>query len=260
MATGHRRVIYATDDIFEAPNWTLDGQALIYNSGGRLYRYDLATNRPALIDTAPVIQNNNDHVISFDGTMLAISSRSDADKGSVVYTVPIGGGVPKRNHRQSPRPISTAGRPTANIWSYTAQRNGDYDIYRVAADGSDGDNETQLTTAPGLDDGPEYSPNGEYIYFNSVRSGAMQIWRMAPDGSNQEQVTGDEFNNWFPHISPDGKWIIFVSYTQEVAPNDHPPAKRVYMRLMPVRGRRSQGGGLSLRRPRYDECAVVVAG
>ncbi|MCB0079527.1 MAG: hypothetical protein KDE47_01285, partial [Caldilineaceae bacterium] len=65
VATGQRRVIYETDDIFEAPNWTLDGKALIYNSGGRLYRYDLATNSPTLIDTEPVVQNNNDHVISF---------------------------------------------------------------------------------------------------------------------------------------------------------------------------------------------------
>ncbi len=235
VATGHRRVIYTTDDVFEAPNWTLDGKALIYNSGGRLYRYDLATNTPTLIDTEPVIQNNNDHVISFDGTMLAISSRSEAVKGSVVYTVPITGGVPKQITSKAPSYLH-GWSPDGKYLVYTAQRNGDYDIFRIAADGSDGDHETQLTTAPGLDDGPEYSPDGKYIYFNSVRSGTMQIWRMAPDGSNQEQVTGDEFNNWFAHVSPDGKQLIFVTYTQEVAPNDHPAAKRVYIRLMPARG------------------------
>ncbi|MEZ4683186.1 MAG: hypothetical protein R2932_54160 [Caldilineaceae bacterium] len=235
VATGQRRVIYETDDIFEAPNWTLDGKALIYNSGGRLYRYDLATNSPTLIDTEPVVQNNNDHVISFDGTMLAISSRSDEDKGSVVYTVPITGGVPKRITAKAPSYLH-GWSPDGKYLVYTAQRNGDFDIYRIAADGSDGDHETQLTTAPGLDDGPEYSPDGRYIYFNSVRSGTMQIWRMAPDGSNQEQVTGDEYNNWFAHVSPDGRQLIFVSYTQEVAPNDHPAAKRVYLRLMPIRG------------------------
>ena len=235
VATGHRRVIYTTDDIFEAPNWTLDGKALIFNSGGRLYRYELATNTSTLIDTEPVVQNNNDHVISFDGTMLAISSRSEDVKASVVYTVPITGGVPTRITAKAPSYLH-GWSPDGKYLVYTAQRNGDYDIFRIAADGSDGDHETQLTTAPGLDDGPEYSPDGNYIYFNSVRSGTMQIWRMAPDGSNQVQVTGDEFNNWFPHLSPDGKWIIFVTYTQEVAPNDHPAAKRVYIRLMPVRG------------------------
>jgi dipeptidyl aminopeptidase/acylaminoacyl peptidase len=235
VATGHRWVIYSTDDVFEAPNWTLDGEALIYNSGGRLYRYDLATNTPTLIDTEPVVQNNNDHVLSFDGTMLAISSQSAADGGSVVYTVPVTGGVPQRITAKAPSYLH-GWSPDCKHLVYTALRNGDFDIYRIAADGSDGEQETQLTTAPGLDDGPEYSPDGKYIYFNSVRSGTMQIWRMAPDGSNQEQVTGDEFNNWFAHVSPDGQSLIFVSYTQEVAPNDHPPAKRVYLRLMPIRG------------------------
>ena len=27
----------------------------------------------------------------------------------------------------------------------------------------------------------------------------MQIWKMRPDGTEQ-QITGDEFNNWFPHM------------------------------------------------------------
>ena len=40
-----------------------------------------------------------------------------------------------------------------------------------------------------LDDGPEYSPCGEYIWFNSVRTGLMQVWRMKKDGSEQTQMT-----------------------------------------------------------------------
>jgi TolB protein len=65
----------------------------------------------------------------------------------------------------------------------------------------------------------------------------MQIWRMKPDGSDQEQVTDDEYNNWFPHISPDGKWIVLLSFLKsEVAPADHPFYKHVYIRLMPAAG------------------------
>lgn len=232
VETGRREVIYRADDIFEAPNWTADGKALIFNRGGRLYRFDLATRTPSLINTEPVTQNNNDHVISFDGTMLAISSSNDQDRASIVYTVPIQGGVPKRITAQGPSYLH-GWSPDGKFLVYTAYRNGDFDIYRISVEGGE---EEQLTTAPGLDDGPEYSPDGKYIYFNSVRSGTMQIWRMRPDGSEQEQVTGDLFNNWFPHISPDGQQIVMISYTQEVAPGDHPPAKRVYLRLMPVRG------------------------
>jgi len=57
---------------------------------------------------------------------------------------------------------------------------------------------------------------------------------MKPDGSDQEQVTNDEYNNWFPHISPDGRWIVFLSFLKDVEPADHPFYKHVYIRLMPV--------------------------
>src|SRR6266480_8069313 len=109
----------------------------------------------------------------------------------------------------------------------------EFDVYKIAASGGD---EIRLTSAPGLDDGPEYTPDGKYIYFNSVRSGRMQIWRMRPDGSEQLQITNDNFNNWFPHISPDGKWIVFISFPPEVAANDHPFYKHVLLRLMPIGG------------------------
>jgi Tol biopolymer transport system component len=61
-----------------------------------------------------------------------------------------------------------------------------------------GGEESNLTNTKGLDDGPEYTPDGKYIYFNSTRTGLMQLWRMKPDGSEQEQITNDQYNNWFP--------------------------------------------------------------
>jgi TolB protein len=64
----------------------------------------------------------------------------------------------------------------------------------------------------------------------------MQIWRMKSDGADQEQITNDEFNNWFPHISPDGKWIAFITFTKVVAPTDHPYYKQIYLRLLPIGG------------------------
>ncbi|MFT5089754.1 MAG: TolB protein [Candidatus Latescibacterota bacterium] len=231
--SGQRQIVYSADHVFEAPNWTRDGDALIYNSNGRLYRFVIATRTSLLIDTGDVIGNNNDHVLSFDGTMLAISSSNEEDHASIVYTVPTTGGQPQR--------ITPTGPSYLHGWSpdgkdlvYTGQRNGEFDIYRISVDGGE---ETQLTTTTGLDDGPEYTPDGEYIYFNSVRSGRMQIWRMKPDGSDQEQLTDDEYNNWFPHISPDGQSIAFVSYlVGEVGPSDHPAAKRIYLRLIPRNG------------------------
>jgi hypothetical protein len=230
---GRREVIYSAGDVFEAPNWMRDGSALIFNRGGRLYRFDLESRTPELIDTGSVVHNNNDHVLSFDGTMLAISSHGTQDRSSLIYTVPVKGGDPTLITPQGPSYLH-GWSPDGQHLVYTALRRGDYDIYRIPSAGGE---EEQLTTELGLDDGPEYTPDGRYIYFNSVRSGSMQIWRMLADGSRQEQLTDDEFNNWFPHISPDGKSVIFVSYLPgETAPSDHPAAKRVYLRLMPLEG------------------------
>jgi Tol biopolymer transport system component len=206
---------------------------LIYNSNGRLYRFDLATKTPTVIDTGFATSNNNDHVLSFDGKMIAISHHSAEDgNNSIVYTLPIEGGTPKR--------ITALGPSYLHGWSldgkflaYTGARNGAYNIYTIPVDGGE---ETQLTHTEGLDDGPEYSPDGNYIYFNSTRSGTMQIWRKGPDGSAQEQLTDDEYNNWFPHLSPDGQSVVFLSYYEQVAPQAHPPYKRVYLRSMPANG------------------------
>src|SRR5215475_10837564 len=73
LATGDRRRIFSSPDSLQAPNWTRDGKALIYNSKGRLYRFDIASGVPAVIDTDFATNNNNDHVLSFDGKMLGIS-------------------------------------------------------------------------------------------------------------------------------------------------------------------------------------------
>jgi Tol biopolymer transport system component len=51
-----------------------------------------------------------------------------------------------------------------------------------------------------------------------------------------EQLTNDGLNNWFPHPSPDGTQIAFLSYGPEVAPAEHPYYKRVTIRLMPAAG------------------------
>jgi Tol biopolymer transport system component len=233
VTTGQRQVVYSEPVSLQAPNWTPDGKTLIYNSKGLMYRLDLGTQKPEVIPTGNVKANNNDHVLSFDGKMLGLSSSSaDPKWGSIVYTVPVQGGTPKQITPTGPSYLH-GWSPDGKWLTFTGQRNNEFDIYKIP---SGGGKEIRLTTTPGLDDGAEYTPNGKYIYFNSVRSGTMQLWRMKPDGSSQEQVTNDEYNNWFPHISPDGKWIAFLSFMPDVKPEEHPFYKHVYLRLMPVSG------------------------
>ena len=220
-------------DSLQAPNWTPDGKALIYNRNGKLYRFDLEKHESTAIDTGDRTRLNNDHVISPDAQWIGISNnnREEANK-SIVYVVPIDGGTPRR--------ITPQGHSYLHGWTpdgraliYTGERNGVFDIYRTWLEGGD---ETRLTDGQGLNDGAEYSPDGKFIYFNSTRSGLMQLWRMGPDGQNIERVNDEPFNNWFPHFSPDGKWIAYISFPQEIDPKDHPFYKHVYLRLMPAAG------------------------
>jgi hypothetical protein len=228
-----RTVLYTEPGSIQAPNWTRDGKALIYNGGGRLYRFDLATHTPAPIDTGFATSNNNDHVLSFDGTMLGISHHSaDDDNRSVIYTLPAAGGAPARVTKNAPSYFHSWS-PDAKFLFFTGQRDGELDVYKIPAEGG---NEVRLTTAKGVDDGPESTPDGRWIFFNSARTGRMQIWKMRPDGTEQQQITGDEFNNWFPHIAPDGRSMVVLSFLPDVDPADHPFYRQVYLRHMDLEG------------------------
>ncbi len=233
VATGNATIVHRYRGSFQAPNWTRDGKALIYAQGGRLYRFDLASRATEAINTGFATRNNNDHVLSFDGRMMAISHHALEDSGaSIIYTVRTTGGTPKRVTAKGPSYLH-GWSPDGRWLVYTGIRGDELDVYKIPVAGG---NEIRLTSAPGLDDGPEFTPDGAYIYFNSSRSGRMQIWRMRPDGSKQQRVTNDGFNNWFPHISPDGKWIAYLSFPADVAADDHPFYKHVLIRLMPVAG------------------------
>lgn len=233
IETGLRRVVFQAPNSIQAPNWTPDGRYLIYNSEGLLYRFDLESGRPEVINSGFATSNNNDHVLSFDGKMLGISHHAaEEDNKSIIYIMPAEGGTPERITAKGPSYLH-GWSPDGRWLTYTAERNGDYDIYKISVKKR---KEIRLTDTSGQDDGSEYSPDGKYIYFNSARTGTMKLWRMKPDGSKQEQLTFDEYNDWFPHISPDGKQIVFLSFMPEVKADDHPFYKHVYIRKILIPG------------------------
>jgi len=225
------------DRVIEAPNWTQDGKRLIFNCQGRLISYCLETGKEDEIDTGFANACNNDHVLSPNGTAIAISHGTWEDGQSRIYTLPIVGGSPTLVTPIAPSYLH-GWSPDSKTLSYCAERNGQYDIYTIPVTGG---REHQLTDNPGLDDGPEYSPCGKYIWFNSTRSGLMQVWRMEADGGNPTQMTYDESNNWFPHVSPNGQYIVYITYRKgDVEPNAHPPNKHVELRLMSSSGGESK--------------------
>ena len=262
IKTGNSNIIYYSPNSLQAPNWTKDGRSLIYNSKGLMYRFDLSKKMPVEIPTDFVNNNNNDHVLSFDGKTLGLSHNNKEDNNqSFVYTVPLSGGKPKRVTDKSPSYLH-GWSPDGKFLVYTGSRNGEFDLYKIPVTGGE---EIRLTEAKGLDDGSEYSPDGKYIWFNSNRTGTMQIWRMKPDGSNQEQMTNGELNDWFPHISPDGKWAVFLSFTKEIPSGDHPFYKRVYLRMIPATGGKPTviaylyGGQATINTPSWSPDSKKIA-
>jgi hypothetical protein len=235
-----RRVVRQFDGKIEAPNWTRGGAALLYNADGRLWRIAVdGTSDPVIVNTGPLAHLNNDHGISPKGDEVLVSDQSEPDNLSRISLLPLAG---------SARPKSIVSDPAARSYWHSWSPDGhtiayvrvgatddSYDIYSVdLATGK----RAPLIVGPGVDDGPEYSPDGKWLYFNSTRSGAMQIWRAHADGTSPGQITHDpNFRDWFPHLSPDGKWIVFISFGLDVALGDHPPNRSdVALRIMPADG------------------------
>jgi Tol biopolymer transport system component len=230
ITTNTRSLVREEMEHFEAPNWSSDGSYFIINQSGLLYKVALDGKSKDLIPTGFANRCNNDHGISPDGTLLAISNNDLVENAtggtSRIYVLPVLGGEPKLVTKKMPS-YWHGWSPDGKNLVYTAMRNGAFDIYKIGVNDS---TEVQLTNVPGLDDGPEYSPDGKYIYYNSFQSGVMELWRMKPDGTNKEQLTNDAFSNWFPHPSPDGKYLVFISYLEDQG-ESHPALKKVALRL-----------------------------
>ncbi|KFB10898.1 TolB family protein [Nitratireductor basaltis] len=230
FGTQTSRTVWQTPDHVEAPNWSPDGSFLVFNGSGLIYRLDLSEDaQPVRIDTGFATGCNNDHGISPDGLLLVISDKTETGK-SCIYTLPIDGGTPQRVTEEVPS-WWHGWSPDGSRHAYTAVRDGTFMICTCAVDGG---NEIQVVGGGGHYDGPDYTPDGQWIWFNSDREGGMQLWRVRPDGSDLQKMTDDERVNWFPHPSPDGKQVLYLAY--EEGTEGHPADREVELRLMPAEG------------------------
>ena len=235
--TGAVRTLRRFDGVIEAPNWLKGKNSLIYNSDGKLFCYDIDADAVTPIDCGFCDCCNNDHVVSPDERAIAVSHMTfDGGFTSRVYVVPLDGGEPRLVTPNSPSFLH-GWSPDGAEFAYCAfrQRDGQrcVDVYAIPAE----DGEEKRLTDGGFNDGPEYSPDGEHIWYNSTRSGLMQIWRMRRDGGEQTQMTFTERNNWFGHVSPDGKKVAYISYGRDdLYPDEHLPNMRVEIWLMNADG------------------------
>ena len=232
VGTGEERTVLRQNRHFEAPNWSRDGSYLLINSGGLLEKIAFDGKSLGFLHEGVISTVNNDHGLSFDGKTL-VFSKNEKGLGSRIYTLPMEGGQPKLITPEYPsywHGIS----PDGKFLAYCAQRGEEWDVYAIPIAGGE---EIRLTNAPGLDDGPEYSYDGQWIYFNSHRTGRMHLYRMKADGSEQEQLTFDELDNWFPHPSPDNQSIVYISYLEDQK-GSHPFGKDVKLRIMHLKDKK----------------------
>ena len=238
IETGEIKTLARFDRVIEAPNWLKERDVILFNSDGRMVAYDIAAGTETVLDTGICTRCNNDHVVSPDEKDIAVShADSDAGYASRIYTVPMGGGEARLVTPNSPSFLH-GWSPDGEELAYCAFReiHGklEVDVYAIPAEGG----EERRLTAGGFNDGPEYSPDGKYIWYNSTKSGLMQVWRMDRDGKNPVQMTKNRRNNWFGHISPDGKKVAYLSYgPEQLEPHEHLPNMPVELWLMDADGK-----------------------
>jgi TolB protein len=247
LASRSSRVVYSGEGVIEAPNWSRDGKFLLVNTKGDLFRLPLGSPNPQLerLPLSPGSYNcNNDHDLSPDGKLLAFSASSPATAKSQVWVARADGSSVKLITPKAPSYFHGWSRD-GHFLAFVAERgDGRYELYRVPAEGG---LEERLTTSGGYDDGPEYSPDGRWIYFNSNRGGRWNLWRMPLDGAGAldaraEQVTRDEPEDWFPHFSPDGQWLVWLSFPPGTeGHNDRMPGMQLRLARAPGAAPEAQG-------------------
>lgn len=241
LRDGSSKLVFTADTIWEAPSWSPDGKYLISNSEGGIYRLTLkpdGTATPEKLAIPAEYKCNNDKAISPDGKLLGFSASLAPAKGSNVFLANADGTNIKQMTTLTPSYFH-GWSPDNKTMAFVAQRKGSkqFDIYRMPAAGGD---EQQLVSDIHHDDGPDYSPDGKWIYINSDRSGHESIWRFPADGAGPndgkaEMVLADGAEDWFPHISPDGKKLVYVAYPSGT-PNHNPRTVHVELKLAAVNG------------------------
>lgn len=216
--TGSQRtVLESTSTAFESPNWTPDGEWIVVNAAGSLYRVPAEGGTARMIPSGGLDDSNNDHLVSRDGKTIFSSSETTGH----LFAVPFEGGEPLR---VSPDRDGVFGyflqgqSPSGSVLSFTGaeQRDGSAFVSGLFLLDLPTSEVTRLSSWPEDSVGCDWSPDGEWLYFSSELGadavGHAQIHRMRPDGSGVERLTDDERVNWFPKMSPDGKTIVYLSF------------------------------------------------
>jgi Tol biopolymer transport system component len=231
--SGSAESVYSTGTVLlEAPNWAPDGGGLLLNGDGLLWRLDLEPDvelRRVPIDDLPPI--NNDHVVDAERGLIYLS----ANDGHI-YVAPIEGGTAKRVTNDSSRYHFLHGvSPDGATLAFVELPRADFAVPARLALISSAGGETRYPEAGSRHlDGPEYSPDGAWLYFNTEefaeRPGHAQLARMPANGGRIERLVESDSVDWFPHLSPNSELATYISFPQGTL--GHPADLDVEVRLV----------------------------
>ncbi len=226
------------------PTFTVSrGGMLVYESGTGGAEELLLLDRTGKATPLPLNGGSyNNPRFSPDGKFIAYDLFDESGNRDVwIYNLAL---------RQAIR-FSLGGRNSDPIWSpdgkeiaYTTFANGNYELVARPANGATGERVLVSSSAPVF--ARDWSPDGRFVVYDRFMAGyvAVSIWKVAVAAGStpSEYITGDGFSKQVARISPDGKWIAYVS--NESGQN------QIYLESFPERTGKwqvSTGGGIQPR-------------
>ena len=211
--TGEDVVVHeSTEVLLEAPNWSLDGRTLLVNGEGVLWSLTPEPGAvPVRIEHESLPEINNDHVLDPDGQHVYLSAADGH-----IHRAPVAGGAAVRITQDEGvwhflHGVSPDGRRLAYVRMPSFDEPG-----RLAVIASEGGESTLVDTGVGHIDGPEWSPDGAWLYFNTERwadaPGHAQLARIPDGGGEVERLVTSGTVDWFPHMSPDGRTAVYIEF------------------------------------------------
>jgi TolB protein len=206
-------LVLDTDDLLlEAPNWSLDGGSLYVNGNGRLWRLDLgaADQQLSPIEFVDLPAINNDHVLDPDGLHIYLSAMDGH-----IYRGALSGGAVQRVTPDDGfwhflHGVSPDGRRLAYVQIGSFAEAGKLTLLELKG------SPEVLDTGEGHLDGPEWSPDGSWIYFNTEtfteQPGHAQLARIPDGGGTVDRLLTSDTVDWFPHLSPDARLASYISF------------------------------------------------
>ena len=234
VAARSATVIADFDEVlFEAPNWGTDGTTLYLNGQGGLWAFSLdAPLGPRRIEYERLPAINNDHVLDPRDDAIFMS----ASDGHIYHGALDGSSIRKVTDDDEVMHFLHGVSPDGMTLGFVRMdKSGGPG--RLALIPSAGGRVTVVDTGTGHLDGPEWSPDGEWIYFNTERwaskRGHSQLARVPsenPSAANMERLISTSTVDWFPHLAPNERLAVYLQYPAGTV--GHPEDREVELVLV----------------------------